>query len=103
MFLNLIIIKIDAKLVGDILNSDNTPIVNTHLDSVLISDYLSLILSFEVVYFYHMHRKTNFCADILATVKNNSLESFSLFLSPTSFVVSQILTDVGGGSRTSFV
>ena len=38
MFLNLIIIKIDAKLVGDILNSDNTPIVNTHLDSVLISD-----------------------------------------------------------------
>ena len=103
MFLNLIIIKIDAKLVGDILNSDNTPIVNTHLDNVLIFDYLSLILSFEVAYLYHMHRKTNFYAVILATVKNNSLESFSLFLSPTSFVVSQILTDVGGGSRTSFV
>ena len=51
MFLNLIIIKIDAKLVGDILNSENTPIVNTHLDSILISDYLSLILSFEVAYF----------------------------------------------------
>ncbi len=45
MFRNLIIIKIDAKLVGNILNSENT-----HLDSVLISDYLSLILSFEVAY-----------------------------------------------------
>ncbi len=76
MFLNLIIIKIDAKLVGDILNSENTPIVNTHLDSVLISDYLSLILFFEVAYLYHMHCKTNFYVDILATVKKQLIGIF---------------------------
>ncbi len=66
--------------------------------SGLISDYKYLILSFEEAYLQHVHYEGNFSADVLAKARNTSLDVYSKFVSPATFVISQLLADIWGTS-----
>lgn len=91
-----LIIEIDAKLVVDLINSVDYLITLSHPYSALIADCRLLIQSFEQACLLHIHHEGSFCIDLLTKAQNNALESFLEFISPTSFVVSQLMTDMGG-------
>jgi hypothetical protein len=70
---------------------------------VLINNCRSLIQSFEEAHLQHVHREENFCADHLAKAGNNSMKHFMLYCNPSSFVLSQLLTDSWGVLYLDFV
>jgi ribonuclease HI len=93
-----LIIESDAKSVVDLLKIENLGNNAFHPYSALINDCRYLILSFEEAFVQHAHRESNFCADILAKEGRNLLTPFSLYISPPTFVVSQLLADIRGVS-----
>jgi hypothetical protein len=93
-----LIVEVDAKAVVDIILSENNLILETHPYSALIHDCRYMIQSFEEAILHHIHREGNFCADLLSKARCISDPVFSEFISPPSFVVSQLLADIWGVS-----
>ncbi len=91
-----LIVEIDAKSVVDLLKSESLGNTDSNPYSVLINDYRYLILSFKAASLHHTHRESNFCADLLAKEGNKLLDSFSIYVFPPHFVVSQLLVDIWG-------
>ena len=89
-----LIIEIDAKAVVDLIIVDNAMSQDSHPYSALISDYRFLMHTFEEAHLHHVHLERNFCADLSSKTRNNSLDVFSEFVSPPSYVVSQLLIDI---------
>ena len=89
-----LIVEVDAKAMVDIILSDNNLILDSHPYSALIHDCRYLIQSFEEAILQHVHREGNFYADLLSKARSTCDHVFSEFISPPSFVVSQLLTDI---------
>jgi ribonuclease HI len=70
-----LIIELDAKVVLDLLMSDNNTSLCYHPLSALISDCRSLIHSFEEARLLHTYREGNFCADLLVKEGTKTLNS----------------------------
>ena len=92
-----LIIKIDAKSIVDLLKLVNEGITNSHPYNALINDCRSLIQDFEEAKLQQTHRESNFCANLLAKEGIKLFVLFSIFVSPSHFVVSQLLADIWGG------
>jgi hypothetical protein len=43
---------------------------------------------------HHAHYESNFCADLLAKVRNTMFDSFSFYVSLSHFVISQFFIDI---------
>ena len=93
-----LIVEVDAKAVVDIILSDNNLALDSHPYSALIHDCRYMIQFFEEAILHHIHREGNFCVDLLSKARSTSDHVFSEFISPPSFVVSQLLADVWGVS-----
>ena len=91
-----LIIEIDAKSVVDLLKSESLGNTDSNPYSALINDYRYLILSFKAASLHHAHWENNFCTDLLAKEGNKLLDSFSIYVFPSYFVVSQLLVDILG-------
>jgi hypothetical protein len=89
-----LIVEIDAKFVVDLPKSESLGNTDSHPYSALINDCRYLILSFEAASLHHMHQESNFCADLLAKEGNKLLDSFSIYVFPPHFVVSQLLANI---------
>jgi hypothetical protein len=87
-------VEVDAKAVVDIILSDNNLALDSHPYSALIHDCRYMIQSFEEAILHHIHREGNFCVDLLSKARSTSDHVFSEFISPPSFVVSQLLADI---------
>ena len=91
-----LIVEIDAKAIVDLINPMNVINMTSHPYSALINDCRYLIQAFEEARLQHVHRESNFSADLLAKEGNKIIGSYVSFNSPPLFVVSQLLADILG-------
>lgn len=89
-------IKLDAKVVTDIVNTQNDISFSIHPCSSLISDYKLLPQSFEEVLISHTYCKGNHYADLLAKEGCSIADSFLLYSHPPSPDLYQLLVDAWG-------
>ena len=88
-----LLIEINAKVVTDIISSQNDTSFVTHPYSNLILECRSLLRCFEDARISHTHREGNYCADILAKEGIFSSSSFVYHSSPPYCIMYQLLAD----------
>ena len=89
-------VELDAKVVTDIITTQNESSFSTHLCNPLIFDCRLLIQTFEEVLVCQTYSEGNHYADLLAKEGCSITDSFLLYSHPSPPVLYQLLVDAWG-------